>query len=115
MKPALLWNFEPDPSDELVNYYFVIINRDSKEIGKITNRLYEKFNPIIETSQRNGNVKDLQYRILLIKVNKVLEPGELSKVYGGKNIKKDERIYSRCKDSLDGLENYVISEINKNK
>jgi len=113
MKNQLWYNRRGIPDDEVSEYCFVILNKDSRMIYTICSKIEETLRPIIESHQRNGLVHDMNYKIYNFNSPTSLEKDQLSNIFNGK-IKKDIRLYDRIKpgyENLGGLEDYVIKQI----
>ncbi len=106
LERRILWNFIPNVDEELIEYFFVIIN-DSREITKLSSRIFEKFSPVqeVRTSDIRGKSK-LKARLIYFTSQRFFQ--NISDVYKGR-IKKDSRLYLRHKTGFEGLENYVMS------
>jgi hypothetical protein len=110
----LWWNIVVDEKEKKVNYFFTILNSDSREISTIKNRIFSICGNIddFDYVYRTGKIAGLYYLIMKAPLfNKGLEFSDLNKIYQGKKI-KDERLYDR-KKGIDGLEDYVLLEIKK--
>ena len=113
MERQLWWNFRAQPQEQRAQYFFVIIN-DSREIGVISSRVVEQLAPVDELQERDGKAGNLHYKLMGFFSPRKLEGWQLRKIYNG-NIRQDFRLYERHKDGIDGLEEYVLSEISKRK
>lgn len=107
----LIWNLTANSEERNIKYFFAIINAP-REAEAIRNRLISALAPVeeIDFHERKGRIHQTNYHILSLKSSVKLE--NLSQIYKGK-IKKDERLYEREKDGMDGLEAYVISKLQK--
>jgi hypothetical protein len=112
MKRQLWWNFRPEPQEERVQYFFVIIN-DSREIGSISSRIIEQLSMVDEMQERDGKAGDLSYKLMVFFSEKRLTNWKLDKIYEG-DKKRNFRLYERERTGMDGLEAYIQSEIEKN-
>jgi hypothetical protein len=109
MERQLWWNSMPQPQEERVQYFFVIIN-DGREIGTISTRIFEQLAPVDELQERDGKAGHLSYRLMMFFSPKKLEGWQLAKIYRGSQ-RRDNRLYERQKDGISGLEQYVLREI----
>ena len=107
MERQLLWNDRMKPKEEIVRYFFVIIN-ESREAEAIKSRLFESLAPVDEVTERSGKAGQSQYFIIALNSQKKLE--NISSIYRGR-IRKDTRLYERNREGIDGLENYVVSQL----
>jgi len=112
MERQLWWNLRTEPQEERAQYFFVIIN-DSREIEKISTRTIEQLAPVDELQERQGKAGDLKYKLMMFLSPKKLETWNMRKIYQGA-IKRKERLYEREKTGIDGLEEYIQSEIKRN-
>ena len=109
MQRQLWWNFKPEPQEQRVEYFFVIIN-DSREIGTISTRIIEQLAPVDEFQDRDGKAGNLDYKLIVFFSQRKLEPWQLRKIYDG-NTKRDFRLYRRERTGVDGLEAYVMDQV----
>jgi hypothetical protein len=110
----LRWNFVVNEPDQIVNYFFMIVNSDKREIQTIKNRIFSVCENIddLTYAEREGNVAGLQYLLMKAPLfNKKLGFLQMEQVYRGKR-KKDPRLYDR-EVGIDGLERYVRLEVEK--
>lgn len=88
-----------------LNWFFLIINNDDREISRIKNSIFNLFAPIIEGTQNyEGKFpKGFKYNLFNFYSQKRPEQGWKKKIY--KKLLKDNNLYRR--KNIDGLENYV--------
>jgi hypothetical protein len=92
-------------------WFFLIINRDYREISRIENSINNLFAPIIEEykSYEGKLYNPMKYKLLNFDSEKLLDSSWKSKIFC--RIFRDNNLYLREKNA-DGLEKY-ISEIDK--
>ncbi|RLG12736.1 hypothetical protein DRN73_01670 [Candidatus Pacearchaeota archaeon] len=108
---GIWWNNIPIPDEERVQYFFVILN-DSRETRKLISRIVEMFAPVEEFQEHRGVVRGNHYDLVSFYSRRSFENWQKRRIYKG-NWKRKERLYERAKEGIEGLENYVISELNK--
>lgn len=115
-KIPLFWNLMTNPNigeqiDEgKAAYYFLVVNKDEREIESISSKLYTFAGTCLE-EHIDGKVNNFRYKLILLDtLNKSLNLYSLEKIYNG-NLRQDKNLYER-KSSV-GLENYIISKLEK--
>ena len=95
---------------QCLEWVFLIINHNNREISRITTSIYNLFAPIIsEGKSYSGKLKNEFYRLINFDSERRLDSGWKSRIF--KRVVKDNNLYNGESDS-DGLEKY-ISEIDK--
>ncbi len=108
----LWWNFVGIPAEEKIKWFFVIVN-DKREIRKISNRIFGRLAMIEELVEREGKADGMNYKLLVFNSEKKLEKDDISSIYRG-YVKREERLYTRKRLGIDGLENYVQRKLKRN-
>jgi hypothetical protein len=93
---------------QCLEWFFLIINRDKREISRITLSTYELFAPIVEEYKNDkGNFKHgLMYQLLNFDSEKRLDSDWRTKIF--RRVIKDRDLYRRTNDD-DALEKYISS------
>lgn len=93
---------------EFLNWFFLIINKDFREISRIKNSIFNIFAPIISGNQTyKGELREgFHYELMNFYSQRKPPFGWKTKVF--RRFLKDNKLYYRT--NIDGLENY-ISEI----
>ena len=108
-KIPLLWNSIGNSEEETITYFFLVVNRDKREVDKIRNRFFNLKGHPFDVERLKGKVEKLFYELVIFKTyNREIDLDEVRKKYGGR-VKKDEKLYERKKRV--GLENYVIKRV----
>ncbi len=94
-----------------LEWFFLVLNKDKREIPRIKTGVYNLFRPIIEEYKSYEGVLENKWRYDLIHFDSEagIDSGWKSKIF--QKMLKDNELYSRVKDQ-DGLEKY-ISELDK--
>jgi len=98
---------ENNPS--CIEWYFLIINKDKREISRIHKNICNLFAPIVEEYSIPENISRKNLNLKLIHFDSELKTESDWKSRIFKRIIKDNNLYNR-RENPDGLENY-ISEI----
>jgi hypothetical protein len=106
MENQVRYNFRRSEENlDALEWFFVIINKDERELSRIKTNIYRMFSPIIyERRGSEGVLKD-DTRYRLINFDSELRLDSLWKQGIFKRILKDNNLYLR-KD-IDGLVNYI--------
>lgn len=94
-----------------MNWYFLIINRDKREIGRIETSIQNLFFPIIEEGKSYSGVYSKSRFYKLINFDSEKKPDSCWRSQIFHRVLKDNDLYRREKDP-DGLEKY-ISELDE--
>ncbi len=107
----LRWNFESSSNPENHHIMILLINT-SQEMDVITQRVYERFQPIIDEQVRaRGRVGDLNYRLLTFDSNRQPTSEDFTAVYGGRVRRDAKSLYER--DNPRGLPDFIVRNIRK--
>ncbi|MAG50487.1 hypothetical protein CL621_02510 [archaeon] len=101
---------------EMTTYFFVIVNTED-EIGRIEERIYDKFVSIAEEFGKfSGEVESTGFKFKVIPFDSPLAipDSEIKRIYQGRDGKsktlKDNNLH--FKEDRDGLEKYVNNQLN---
>jgi len=100
-----------DNNLDCLEWYFLIINRDKREISRITTSICSFFAPIFEERKSYSGVLENRMGYQFLNFDSQVNPGSGWRTCIFRRLVKDHDLYRREKDS-DGLEKY-ISEIDK--
>lgn len=109
MENQVRYNFRrSDENLDALEWFFVIINKDEREISRIETNIYRMFSPIIyERRGSEGVLGDTKYRF--INFDSELRLDLLWKQGIFKRVLKDNNLYQR--KEIDGLVNYIEEHI----
>jgi len=109
-KRPLFWNLRPNPKQETLKYFFLIVNSDKREIVEIKSKIYSWCRPF-EGDIITGRIEHLFYDLIMVETyNKEINLEQLLKAYGGR-LKKDKNLYDR--QTRLGLELYLEKRVKK--
>jgi hypothetical protein len=100
-----------EKNSETMEWFFLILNEDKREISDITSRIYDLFAPIENEGIINeGYAKKagLTYKFINFESRKKFEKDQIRTVYHGRLL-LDRKLYRR--ENQNGLEKYIEEQV----